>query len=385
MGTDLGLGADPRGADSGMTDGEAHPRRDAHEGLLDGVRVLDLSIWRPGPYATQLLAEVGAEVIKVEPPGGDPMRAYAGLFAQLHAGKRSVELDLKSVDGQARALELAAEADVVIEGFRPGVAARLGVGYEQVRDVNSSIIYCSVSGFGQSGPLVDVPGHDLNYTAWAGVLSPDRSSPAVPAIPVADLSGGMAAAFAICAAMVRRQRTGDGERIDVAMTDVLATWTGVVAPAAEGIDPNRRGLPGYGVFATSDDRYIALGVVAEDHFWRPLCDTLGLSEVADLRFVDRAVRTNELNQRIAERVRTRTRDALVADLLAADVPVAPVLDRNEMAALEHLRTRGVVVTDPASGLATGHPIRFDHHPPAPRTPAPTLDQHRGAGFSPRPR
>src|SRR5438309_4491412 len=130
-------------------------------GLLSGVRVLDLTIWRPGPYATQLLAELGADVLKVEPPGGDPMRAYPGLFASLNVNKRGIVLDLKDEAGRRRALELVADADVVIEGFRPGVAGRLGVGYNDVRAVNPSVVYCSISGLGQHGPLALVPGHDL--------------------------------------------------------------------------------------------------------------------------------------------------------------------------------------------------------------------------------
>src|SRR5438270_907025 len=192
------------------------------------TRVVPGSHRWPAPYATQLLAELGAEVLKVEPPGGDPMRVYAGLFASLSADKRSVVLDLKDDSDRARALELAAEADVVIEGYRPGVADRLGIGYEAVRVVNPSVIYCSVSGLGQDGALSQASGHDINYLAWSGALAPEGGLPREPAVPVADLSGGMAAAFAICAAVVRKLKTGEGERIDVAMADVLATWTRAV-------------------------------------------------------------------------------------------------------------------------------------------------------------
>src|SRR5437762_10471085 len=163
-------------------------------GLLAGLRVLDLTIWRPGPYGTQLLAEIGADVLKVEPPGGDPMRAYPGLFAGLSANKRSIVLNLKDAADRAHALDLGATADVVIEGFRPGVAARLGVGYDDVRAVNPAIIYCSLSGLGQEGPLASVPGHDLNYQAWAGALAPEGGPPVVAPLPIADLAGGMAAA-----------------------------------------------------------------------------------------------------------------------------------------------------------------------------------------------
>src|SRR5207253_10888279 len=144
-------------------------------------------------------------------------------------------LDLKQAADRARALELAADADVVVESFRPGVAARLGVGYEDVQAVNPGVVYCSVSGLGQDGPLSLAPGHDLNYQAWAGSLSPEGGPAVVPAVPVADLAGGMAGALAVCAAVVRKVRSGEGERIDVAIADVLATWTGAAAPRAEGV------------------------------------------------------------------------------------------------------------------------------------------------------
>jgi crotonobetainyl-CoA:carnitine CoA-transferase CaiB-like acyl-CoA transferase len=164
---------------------------------LSGVRVLDFTIWRPGPYATQLLCELGADVLKVEPPTGDPMRSYPSLFAALNAGKRGIALDLKDGDARAEALALAAEADVVVESYRPGVAERLGIGAAAVRAVKPDVVYCSVSGMGQTGPLAQAPGHDLNYMAWAGALAPDGELPRVPAIPVADLSGGMAAALSV--------------------------------------------------------------------------------------------------------------------------------------------------------------------------------------------
>ncbi len=352
-------------------------------GLLEGVRVLDLSIWRPGPYATQLLADLGAEVIKVEPPGGDPLRVYPGLFAGLHADKRSLVLDLKSPAGRDRVLDLAAGADVVVEGFRPGVARRLGVGYEQVQAVNPSVVYCSVSGFGQEGPLADVPGHDLDYEAWSGLLAPDGGAPVVPRVPVADLAGGMAAAFAVCAALVRARATGEGERVDVAMAGVLATWTGTAAPVAEGADPAERGVPGYGTFATADGGYVALGVLSEDHFWRPLCLELGFDDVADLGFADRCARRPELQDRLAAAVGARRRDELVSALLAGGVPVAPVLDRAEMVQLEHFRAIGAVTSHPWAELSSGHPVRLTRHPVRRRRPPPSLDEHPDADWAPR--
>ena len=194
--------------------------------LLADLRVLDLSIWRPGPYATSLLVALGADVLKVEPPGGDPMRQYPELFESVNAGKRSIVLDLKDGDDRARAMELALEADAVVEGFRPGVMARLGLDEATVRAAKPALVYCSISGYGQEDPRADLPGHDVNYQAWAGALAPEGGTATMPRLPVADLAGGMSAAFGICAAVLGRHATGEGAYLDVSMTDVLATWTG---------------------------------------------------------------------------------------------------------------------------------------------------------------
>jgi crotonobetainyl-CoA:carnitine CoA-transferase CaiB-like acyl-CoA transferase len=352
---------------------------EAQPGLLSGVRVLDLSVWRPGPYATQLLAEIGAEVLKVEPPGGDPMRSYPELFASLNANKRSVVLDLKNDAGRQRAGALAEQADVVVEGFRPGVAERLGVGYRAVAAANPDVIYCSISGFGQVGPLAAVPGHDLNYQAWAGALAPEGGTPVVSALPIADLAGGMAAALAISAALFRRASSGEGEHIDVAMADVLATWTGAVTPRASGTD-TRGTVPGYGTFATADGAQVALGVLTEDHFWRALCDVAGMPAARELSFVERMADGGALQARLAAAIGGRRRDDLVAELLAADVPVAPVLDRAGMLGLAHLKARGVVTADPWLDPATGYPVSFALHPAVRTSPPPGLDEHRGQGF-----
>ena len=349
-------------------------------GLLAGLRVLDLSVWRPGPYATQLLAEIGADVVKVEPPGGDPMRSYPELFESLNANKRSIVLDLKNEADRQRALELAARADVVIEGFRPGVVARLGVAYDDVRALNPAIVYCSLSGMGQAGPLALAPAHDLNYQAWAGALCPEGDDPVVGRLPIADLAGGVFAAFAICAAVVRRQRSGDGEYIDVSMSDVLATWTGAVPPRAAGVDSNARGVPGYGLFAAADGKHLALSIITENHFWSGLCDVLGLDDVRDLGFVDRMARLEELQARITDALAQHPRDEIVDALLAADAPAAPVLNREEMLRLPHFRERGVATSDPWAVDAVGYPVQFTHHAAARTSPPPTVDEHHGAGF-----
>src|SRR5580658_10523489 len=194
--------------------------------FLSGLRVLDLSIWRPGPYATSLLVPLGADVLKVEPPGGDPMRHYTGLFGTVNAGKRSVVLDLKDAVDRDHCLSLAAAADVVVEGFRPGVMSRLGLDYGSVQVRNPGVVYCSISGYGQDDERAALPGHDVNYQAWAGSLSPEGAPATLPPLPTADLASGLAAAFGICAAVIGRDGEGEGTLLDVSMTDVMATWTG---------------------------------------------------------------------------------------------------------------------------------------------------------------
>jgi alpha-methylacyl-CoA racemase len=358
--------------------------------MLSEVSVLDLSIWRPGPYATSLLVGLGADVVKVEPPGGDPMRHYPELFESVNAGKRSIMLDLKEPDGpgRRRALELAAEADVIVEGFRPGVMARLGLGEAAVRALNAGVVYCSISGYGQRGPLALAPGHDLNYQAWTGALAPDGGAAVMPPLPLADLAAGMTAAFGICAALLGRGAGGPGTYLDISMTDVMATWTGSASSVSDE-DPvtsasagagaagagvgvgvgdvlsGSRGVPGYGLFDTADGLQVALGVVNEQHFWSALCSELGLADLGGLSFSERLARSEELAGAVHDAIGSRRRDDLVTSLLAAGVPAAPVLDR-----------AGMLATAPFPGF----PIRLGGAPGPPPLPAPTLDQHRGQGF-----
>lgn len=336
---------------------------------LTGLRVLDLSIWRPGPYATSLLVSLGADVLKVEPPGGDPMRQYAGLFESINSGKRSVELDLKDRDDRERAMALAMEADVFVEGFRPGVMARLGLDAATVRGANPALVYCSISGYGQDDPRAQLPGHDVNYQAWAGALTPEGGGARISPLPIADLAGGMAAAFGICAAVLGRHATGHGTYLDVSMTDVLATWTGRIGSADgdnAGGAPGSGPVPGYGIFDTADGGQVALGVISEQHFWSNLCAELGLRDLAPLTFQDRSARGAEMQDAVATAIAGRCRDELVAALTTAAVPVAPVLDREGMVACAPFPT---------------FPIRLPL--PEIHRGAPYLDEHRGQGFQAR--
>jgi crotonobetainyl-CoA:carnitine CoA-transferase CaiB-like acyl-CoA transferase len=344
------------------------PNSEPH-GLLTGVRVLDLTIWRPGPYATQLLVELGADIVKIEPPGGDPMRVFPTLFAVLNAGKRSAAVDLKKASGKKAVLDAAADADVVVEGFRPGVVRGLGVDDESVRQVNPNVVYCSISGYGQHGPLAEHPGHDINYQAWAATLEPRSpdDEPVVPRPPIADLAGGAYAAMAVCAALVQRSRTGEGESIDVSMTDVLASWTGAVPPLRLPDGQAVGGqVAGYGTFQTADGGWVALGVISEDHFWTGLTRTLGLDDAATLTFPERLALGNSLTERIAKAIADRDRDDVVRELASAGVPASPILSQSEMVRADVFRARGTIADGPGGEAVMQHPLQYRQHPA--RTP-----------------
>jgi crotonobetainyl-CoA:carnitine CoA-transferase CaiB-like acyl-CoA transferase len=332
---------------------------------LAGVQVLDLGLWRPSAEATRLLCDAGASVVVLEPPGGSPLRAFPELFEHLTAGKRFVTADLKTPEGRKRTLDVATTCDAVLECSRPGTVERLGVGYADVTARNPAVVYCSISGFGATGPLAAAPGHDLNYQAWAGALDPrGLGAPVEPPLPWADLATATSAAFAVSAALTGAARRGVGQRIDIGMTDVLAAWVGSIDDHSLGdVGPADDALPGYGLFPTADGAHVALGVLVEDHFHHRLCDALGLGDLRDLDLAQRSRRSAEVRARIAEAVRGYERDEAVQLLLGAGAPVAPVLSRQEMLAQTHLRVRGTVTGSTEGTARIAPPVRF--HPAYP--------------------
>ncbi|MDO8732003.1 MAG: CoA transferase [Actinomycetota bacterium] len=346
--------------------------------LLDDLRVLDLSLWQPGHYATQLLADLGAEVIKVEPPGGDRERAVLDRHINFNGRKGSVVLNLKEDRDRARMMEMVADADVVVEGYRPGVAARLGVSYEQLQKVNPAIVLCSISGFGQTGPLAAETGHEHNYQAYAGAMTVNPGQPPVsPGLLVGDQGSGMTAAFGILAAVLCARRTGIGEHVDVSMTDVLASW---VAPLGA-VDARRPGLqaengqggsPGMGTFCTADGQWVVLGVYSEDHFWDALCRCLDLPEHLGLTMAERSSQAQSLAANVADAIASRNCQELLDQLRRAAVPIAPVLTRQQMLEHPHFRERGTLTIGPDGYLTLGHPIRYRVHPALPPGLAPEL-------------
>lgn len=262
--------------------------------MLEGIKVLDFTMLLPGPYASLRLADLGAEVIKVEPPGGDPARHVqsAAVFNANNRNKSSITIDLKTLEGKAQALTLLKGTDVVLEGFRPGVADRLGIGFEAAQAVNPQIIYCSLTGYGQTGPMRDLAGHDINYMAMSGLLaqlSGQENRPVVPKIQMADLVGGIVASEAVLAALVARSKSGQGQHLDVAMADAMMglLTTHVLIEDAEGYPYGVEQLGGsvvcYNLYQTADRRYVSLGAL-EPKFWKTFCKAVEHPEWSSQQF-----------------------------------------------------------------------------------------------------
>jgi len=265
---------------------------------LSGLRVLDLTRLLPGGFCSLLLVDLGAEVIKIEEPrGGDPLRGYPqGLFEALNRGKRSVTLDLKTSQGLVLLLELVGSADVLIEGFRPGVLDRLGAGHATLRGTNPRLIVCAITGYGQRGSLNGLPGHDLNYMGYAGALSlfgpRGGGPPSVPGVQVADIGGGaMSAALGILAALLERGRTGEGSVLDISMTASVTHWLILAAAelAATGSSPRagrgllQGGYPCYDTYRTADRGTLTVAAL-ETKFWTNFCRKLSRPQYVALQF-----------------------------------------------------------------------------------------------------
>ncbi len=363
---------------------------------LHGIRVVDLNRLLPGPYLTQLLADLGAEVIKVETPlAGDyarmapPETGLAGLYAAVNGGKKSLAVNHRRAEGREILYRLVAEADVFVEGFRPGAVKRWGLDYATLREINPRLIYLSLSGYGQTGPYRDRAGHDLNYQAIGGSLGLNGAAggpPIPPSIPLADLGGATFAAIAVLAAIIARERTGEGAYLDMALADAVVAWMGPLAGGplfAEGIRPERGkmplagGLPCYHVYATADGRYVSLAPV-EPLLWGNFCRGVGREDWQQRQW------DVTLIPEVAALFRERTLDEWMAFAEEVDACLEPVLDYE--AALQHpqIRHRGLVLEDDA-GHPAGIASPFPFLPSRERAPAPALGQHsaeilRGLGY-----
>ena len=355
-------------------------------GKLDGVRVVDLSVFLPGPMMTMMMADQGAEVWKVESPAGDPARDQAPFeaghsvwFRNLNRGKKSVVLDLKTEAGKARLWRLIERADVFVEGFRPGVMQRLGFDYAAVSARNPRIVYCSISAFGQEGPLAHHPAHDLAVQALAGFLSVNDGAdgaPVVPGVASADMAAGLTALSATLMALLAARQTGRGDYIDCAMFDSLLPWCAHTAGAAiaGGAAPrsaSQRSLGGaafYQVYATADGRHVVLGG-RELKFVANLLGALGRMDLYPLA-EQPAGEQGVLIAFLRETFASRSRDAWVEWFADKDVAFSPVLDFREALDDPHIAARGLLVElDGAHQIAPA--IRFAGEEWAP-APAPAL-------------
>ncbi|MFD7011943.1 CaiB/BaiF CoA transferase family protein [Rhodococcus jostii] len=351
---------------------------------LEGLRILSLAHQYPGPYATLLLSDLGAEIVLVERPGaGDPARAFPGFHGALARGKRSVVLDLKVEQGRNLLLALVKKADVVLDGYRPGALDKLGVGPDALTRICPKLVYVSVSGYGLTGPYADRSGHDLTYQAEAGVLYehvPPAAPPAAPSLALGDLVAGLLAAQAVLIGLFRRERDHDGSKWDVSMFDGLVSLlTAHVGPVLnqEG-PPGFPYEPGYGVFRTRDDVHLALGVAHEDHFWRALCDIAGMEEdrglVSSERFAEHTRLRSALERAIAKRPADEWEDLLKDH----DVPFGRVRSLADLAESPHVIARELLMREPGGGVERVYvrqPLGVNGELPGPRTGVPSLGQH----------
>jgi crotonobetainyl-CoA:carnitine CoA-transferase CaiB-like acyl-CoA transferase len=381
--------------------------------LLDGITVLDLTTFVTGGFATLMLANQGADVIKVERPhigddnrhSGPPFvetegydgpgvtasdRGESPYFWTVNYGKRSVELNLKTDEGRSALYELAAEADVFVENYRPGTADRLGIGYDDIRARNEGIIYCSISAFGETGPWSDRPGYDLLVQGTSGIMSvtgPEGDEPAKVGLPATDLITAMWTAFGVLGALYRRAETGEGERIELGMHDGALPWlTKQAGKAFVGEEPERMGtkdpvLAPYQAYPTADG-YLNVAC-ANQKLWEQLCAAIDRPELAeDDRFAsnaDRVEHMDDLEAELAATFEQRPTDAWVK-LLAEDhgLPVGPVLSVPQALENEQTKARGVVsdLEHPAAGRipVIEHPLRFETVDSGFERPPPLLGQ-----------
>ncbi len=353
---------------------------------LAGYRVLDLAHLLPGELATMWLAFLGADVIKVEAPdlAGSllmPRDRSNPYRAALNRGKRSVTINLKHPEGQALLHRLVHTADVLVEGFRPGVMARLGADYETLRGINPRLIYCSITGYGQEGPYARRPGHDNNYLALAGLLARnvgDDGQPHLLPVQLADVGGGtLPALVAILAALIAREATGQGQHLDVSMLDGALAWTYLLLPLSRFPQLDALGVgmglltgeaPCYNVYETADGRYFALGAL-EPKFWERVCDALGRPD-----WKGRAFDRSALPE-VRALFKSQPLDVWLRRLNPEEIPVTPLLSLNETPDDPHIQARGSLDVDDQGIPYARFPVRLSGTPLADPTPPPSLGDH----------
>lgn len=358
---------------------------------LNEVTVLDFTHLLPGPFATQVLADLGATVIKVEPPGGEGARQLdlgdgqpGALFKLVNRGKQSVALNLKAEGSEEAVSRLFAEADAVLEQFRPGVAEELGIGYETATAHTSELVYCSLTGYGQTGPYRDRPGHDLNYVGLSGLLEMTRSDgeepPVIPGVPVADMAGGLYAALTILSGLLSRELgTQSSTYIDVSMTDVGLSLSQALAASAlfDGeVRPGQTLLTGkypcYGVYESADGNYVTVAAI-EPQFWGTLCTELDRPALVDAHLSDDPAVRQAVRETLSEVFRSRTAEEWEERLGDTEAMFAPVKRFEEALQDPQIRAREMVQTD-VEPPRLGFPAKADGID-APTTPPPSAGEH----------
>lgn len=366
------------------------------EGALFGMKVLDLSRLLPGPFCSMLLADFGAEVIKVEEPGrGDYIRWWppkvgksSGFHVVLNRNKKSLTLNLKTDEGRKVFLRLVKDADVVLESFRPGVLDRLGLGYSVLEEINPRVVLCAITGYGTNGPMAMKAGHDINYLARSGVLSySGGGEPTLTGVQIADLGGGaLLAAFGILTALLARERTGRGQFVDISMADGSLLWNclrwgrylgdgQVPAPADDMLN---HGFACYNIYKTKDGRYMSLGAL-EPQFWKAFCETAGKPEWVQLPYFEPGSHQEEMKRELAALFEGKTLAEWVAVLEGADCCCEPLLNLDEVMDDPQVRARQMVVdlvheswgAYRQMGIAT----KLSRNPGRIRTHAPDLGEH----------
>ena len=345
---------------------------------LEGIKVLDFCRNAPGMFCTTVLADLGAEVLMIERPMDEARSAYeklvAGIegedderrhaaFNALQRNKRSIALNLKESEAQQIFHKLAETADVVVEGFRPGVMDRLGAGYEKVRSINPRTVYCSVSGYGQDGPYSQMAGHDINYISFAGALGligERNGRPIIPLNLIADYAGGgLCGAVGILAALMAREKTGTGQYVDIAMSEgVLYMLSGLVSDVlSRGISAERGGnrlnggAPYYNVYRTKDDKYFSIAAI-EPWFWENLCRALDREDLL-LHQEAQGTKKTEVEQALSEAFMTKTREEWFETLKDANISVGKVYSLQEALDDPHAQQRGMVLEIEAPGISEG--------------------------------
>jgi crotonobetainyl-CoA:carnitine CoA-transferase CaiB-like acyl-CoA transferase len=358
---------------------------------LAGLKVIDLSMFLPGPHLSMMMADHGAEVIRIEPPDGEPVRSvglcmggHSVWFRNTHRGKQSVCLNLKNPAHQAVLLKLVQDADLFIEAFRPGVIQRLGFDYETLNAINPRLVYCSLSAFGQTGPLRDKPAHDLAIQAMSGLLSVNLGSdgqPCNPNMPAADMAGSLMALSGILMALYRRSSTGLGDYLDISLQDCLMAWTPnvlgpVFAENRAAVVKHERSWGGnalYRIYRTRCGQHLALGG-AEHKFVGNLLRALGRPDLEACTHAGPGPQQQPLVDFLSATFLTRDLPEWTEFLNQIDLCWAPVLDLKQAFAQDHVKARGMLMRDSHNMPHVGVPIRFQNEPARPSLAVPELGQ-----------